>query len=183
MTRIFVVALFAAALLLNVSDASAQDEANFHQDGVSLSFPGWERFEPSADVEHAAVIAVRRVGPLRVCALERTQRPRADNTTQALLNTRLVQRAEAFAQTMRHGGTVDSWEVLTIDGVAVVDAHASGGVRPNPDRIHNRFFFLLNGQTVSSYRIECVVFGVESQIDRAAVEALMNSLHFDQDQQ
>jgi hypothetical protein len=93
----------------------------------------------------------------------------------------MIERADSFAQTMRHAGTITSVETLTIDGVAVIDAEAVGVEHPQPNRSHDRFFAMRHDDHIASYRLDCIVFGTETPADRAAVDALMNSLHFGQD--
>ena len=168
-----------AILIATAGIARGQQEDVYHESGVSFAYPGWERFEPP-HVREGELMSVRLGEPLRACTLARIDTHRAgDNATQEWINARMTERADAFVQTMRHAGMIVSTETLTIDGVTVIDARTVGVQRTQPDRGHDRFFAVRHQDQVSSYWIDCLVFGEETPADRAAVDALMNSLHFD----
>jgi hypothetical protein len=171
-----------AAAQLAAAQPEAQDSV-YENAGVSFAYRGWERFDPPQDRE-GELISVRLLDPLRVCTLARVDfRRGGDNSDQGWLNERMIERAESFAQTMRHAGTITSTETMTVDGVAVIDAEAVGVEPPQPDRSHDRFFAVRHEGQIASYRLDCLVFGTETPADRAAVDALMNSLHFDRTNQ
>lgn len=159
--------------------ASAQDGESYNSGGVQFAYPGWVVFDRLArpTEEFPALIAVRPAEngePTRRCQLGAKEDPIGHGRTQEELNAAM---AEAVAATSGDRYTTRR-ELVTIDGVAVLEEDAVIPDRRFPMRTRTSHFTLLVEGRSTAYLLFCAVVNEARDGPAPDIDAVMESLRF-----
>lgn len=175
--KIVVAALATVALL--AGSAAAQSVEGYNSGGVSFEYPGWVVFEPPPRRgEDAPLIAVRPADngePTRRCQLGASEDPVGHGRSQEELNAAM---SEAVAATSADRYSTRR-ELITVDGVAVLEEEAQIPDRRFPLRTRTRHFSLVVDGRATMYLLFCAAVNEARDGPALDIDAVIESLHFD----